>query len=136
MHWFDVSRSCRLKKLLKKWTLENFFAHFRVLVLKSSLIFTILQFTTVSFAPKIVNCKDPLYIFYHSREIHSNPILFPFLLIRKCKNHHLSPKLYKTTPNFKLILINEVTVAANHKFFTLKSNGLKAIAANQGNHVE
>ena len=49
---------------------------------------------------------------------------------------HLSPKLCKTTPNFKLILINKVTVAANHKFFTLKSNGLKAIAANQGNHVK
>ena len=46
------------------------------------------------------------------------------------------PKLCKVTPNFKLILINKDTVAANHEFFTLTLNGLKAIAANQGNQVE
>ena len=37
-------------------------------------------------------------------------------------------KLCKITPN--------ITVGANHKFFTLTLNGLKAIASNQGNHVE
>ena len=39
-------------------------------------------------------------------------------------------KLGKITPNFYLISSNEVTVGANHKFFTLALNGLKAIAAN------
>ena len=52
------------------------------------------------------------------------------------KNFHLFAKLCKITPNFKLILINEVKVGANHKFFTLTLDDLKAIAANQGNHVE
>ena len=35
-----------------------------------------------------------------------------------------------------LILSNVITVGANCKFFTLTLNGLKTIAANQGNHVE
>ena len=51
------------------------------------------------------------------------------------KNFHLFAKLCKITPNFYLILSNEVTVGAN-TFFTLKLNGLRAIAANQGIHVE
>ena len=38
--------------------------------------------------------------------------------------------------NFNLILSNEITVGANGKFFTLIQNGLKAIAANQRNHLE
>ena len=38
--------------------------------------------------------------------------------------------------HFNLILSNEITVGANHKFFTLTLNGLNAVAANQGNHVE
>ena len=50
------------------------------------------------------------------------------------KNFHLFAKLCKITPNFYLILSNEVTVGANRKFFTLSLNGLKAIAANQSNH--
>ena len=52
------------------------------------------------------------------------------------KNFHLFAKLRKTTLKFYLILSNEVTVGANCKFFTLSLNGLKAIAANQGNPVE
>ena len=43
-------------------------------------------------------------------------------------------KIMHITPNFNLILSNEVTVGANRKFFTLSLNGLKAIAANQSNH--
>ena len=35
-----------------------------------------------------------------------------------------------------VFLSNEITIGANHKFFTLTLNDLKAIAANQGNHVE
>ena len=38
------------------------------------------------------------------------------------------------TPNFYLILCNEVTVGANRKFFTLSLNGLKAIPANKSNY--
>ena len=37
---------------------------------------------------------------------------------------------------FKLILGNEITVCSNRNYFTLAQNGLKANAANQGNHVE
>ena len=51
-------------------------------------------------------------------------------------DHPVSPKLCKITPNFKLILISEVKVGANHELFTLTLNGLKAITANEGNHVE
>ena len=40
------------------------------------------------------------------------------------------------TPNFNLTSSNEVTFGANHKFFTLKLNGLKAIVANEGKNVE
>ena len=40
------------------------------------------------------------------------------------------------TPKFNPILSKEITVGANHKFFTLTLNGLKAIPANEGNHVE
>ena len=46
------------------------------------------------------------------------------------------PKLCKPNPNFNLISGDENTVGANHKFLTLKQNGLKAIAANQRNHVK
>ena len=56
--------------------------------------------------------------------------------MRKCNILHLLPKLCKMISNFNLILSNEITVGANHKFFTLTLNGLKAIAANQGNNVE
>ena len=50
------------------------------------------------------------------------------------KNFHLFAKLCKITPNFYLILSNEVTVGANRKFFTLSLNGLKAIPANKSNY--
>ena len=52
------------------------------------------------------------------------------------KIYHLFAKLCKTTPNFYLILSNEVTVGANRKFFTLTQNDLKVINANQRNQVE
>ena len=48
-----------IAKCPKKWTLEKWIPHFRVLIHKLSLIFTILQFTSFSFTPKIVKCKDP-----------------------------------------------------------------------------
>ena len=38
--------------------------------------------------------------------------------------------------NFNPYLSNEITFAANNKFFTLAPNSLKAIAENQGNLVE
>ena len=50
------------------------------------------------------------------------------------KIFHLFAKLCKITPNFYLILSNEVTVGANRKFFTLSLNGLKAIPANKSNY--
>ena len=56
--------------------------------------------------------------------------------MKKYVNLHLLPKLCKIIPNFDLILSNEVTVGANHKFSTLTLNGLKVIAPNQGNHTE
>jgi len=56
--------------------------------------------------------------------------------MKKCDIFHLLPKLCKRNQNFNLILSNKLTVGANHKFFTLTQNGLKAIAANQRNHVE
>ena len=46
------------------------------------------------------------------------------------------PKLCKMTTNFNLSLSDIVIFGANHKFFTLTLNSLKAIAPNQGNHVE
>ena len=46
------------------------------------------------------------------------------------KDFHLFAKLCKITPNFYLILCNEVTVGANSKFFALSLNGLKAIPPN------
>ena len=45
------------------------------------------------------------------------------------------PKVFTFTPNFNLISSNEITLGANHKFFTLTLNDLKAIAENQGNYV-
>ena len=42
------------------------------------------------------------------------------------------PKLCKISSNFNLILRKDVTVGANHKFFTFTWNFMKAIAANQG----
>ena len=56
--------------------------------------------------------------------------------MRKCNILHLLPKLCKITPNFNLILSNEITAGANQKFLTLTLNGLKAIAAIQENNVE
>ena len=44
--------------------------------------------------------------------------------------------LLKVRLKLEVILDNESTVGANHKFFTLTLNGLKAIPANEGNHVE
>ena len=38
--------------------------------------------------------------------------------------------------NFNPYLSNEITFAANNKFFTFAPNSLKAIAENQGNCVE
>ena len=57
-------------------------------------------------------------------------------MMKKYNFLHLLPKFCQITLNFNLILVNEVTVGANHKLFTLTLNGLNAIAANQGNHVE
>ena len=48
----------------------------------------------------------------------------------------LRSKNCQITYNFNVILSNEFTVGANLKFFTFTWNGLKAIAANQRNHVE
>ena len=56
-------------------------------------------------------------------------------MMKKYKILHSLPKFCKITLSFNLILVNEVTVGANHKFFTLTWNGLKAIAANQRNNV-
>ena len=56
--------------------------------------------------------------------------------MRKCNILHLLSKLCKITPNFNLILSNEIAAGANRKFFILTLNGLKAIAAIQGNNVE
>ena len=74
----------------------------------------------------------------------SYPLIFqcksmqiPFFLLyidEKMKDFHLFAKLCKITPNFYLILSNEVTVGANRKFFTLSLNGLKAIPANKSNY--
>ena len=49
---------------------------------------------------------------------------------------HLLPKLCKITSNFNLILSDEITAGALHKFFTLTLYGLKVIAAIQGKNVE
>ena len=73
------------------------------------------------------------YIFSIIQERFIEILFFSFLLIKKCNNLNFSPKLCKITPNFKLILIDKVI---NHKFFTLTLNGLKALAPNQGNHLE
>ena len=56
--------------------------------------------------------------------------------MKKCNILHLLPKSCDITPNFNLTLSNEITVGANHKFSILTLNGLKAIAANQGNNVK
>ena len=56
--------------------------------------------------------------------------------MRKCKILHLLPNACKIILNFNLILSNEITAGANRKFLTLTLNGLKAIAAIQGNNVE
>ena len=61
---------------------------------------------------------------------------FSFLRMRKCNILHLLPKSCKIIFNFNLILSNEITAGANCKFLTLTLNGLKAIAAIQGNNVE
>ena len=53
--------------------------------------------------------------------------------MRKCNILHLLSKLCKITPNFNLVLSNEIAAGANRKFFTLSLNGFKAIAANQSN---
>ena len=50
------------------------------------------------------------------------------------KNFSFICKSCKITPNFKLISSIEVTVGANHKFFTLTLNCLKAIPANKSNY--
>ena len=64
-------------------------------------------------------------------------ILFSSLFTdKKCNISHFLPKLCKINPNFELISSNGIIVGANRKFFTLTLNGLKAIAANQRNHVE
>ena len=63
-------------------------------------------------------------------------LFFHFLLIKEYIIFHVLPKICKITANFNLILSNVVTFGANHKFFALTLNGLKAIAPNQGNHVE
>ena len=41
--------------------------------------------------------------------------------------------LFIVNPDFNVILNNETTVGANHKFFTSAPNSLKEIAANKGN---
>ena len=61
---------------------------------------------------------------------------FSFLLIKKFNILQLLPKLCKISTNSNPTLGNEISFAANHKFFTLAPNSLKAIAENQGNHVE
>ena len=81
-------------------------------------------------------CSAVLYSFPLFKRDSSKLYVFAFSLIKKCKIYHLLPKLCKINPNFKLISSNEITVGSNHKFPTLTQNGLKAIAANQRNHVK
>ena len=57
-------------------------------------------------------------------------------IYQKINIFHLLPKIMKNDPNFNLILSSEINVGAKHKFFTLASNNLKAISANQGNYVD
>ena len=80
-------------------------------------------------------CSFLTFFFHFSTEIYPNPILSLFT-DKKNIIFHVLPEICKITTNFNLILSNVVTFGANHKFFTLTLNGLKAIAANQGNHVE
>ena len=63
-------------------------------------------------------------------------LFFSFLLMKKWNILHLLPKLCKITSNFNLILSDEITAGALHKFFTLTLYGLKVIAAIQGKNVE
>ena len=81
-------------------------------------------------------CSAVIYSFPLFKRDSSKLYVFAFLLIKKCKIYHLLPKLCKINPNFNHFLSNEIDVGANRKFFTLTPNGLKAIAANQGNNVE
>ena len=77
-----------------------------------------------------------LLIFAIIQEKFIQILFFSFFMMKKYKILHSLPKFCKITLSFNLILVNEVTVGANHKFFTLTLNGLKAIPANEGNHVE
>ena len=61
MHQFDASHTVLGRKNYSKSGLLKKNPHFAVLVQKWALIFTILHFTTIPFAPKIVNCKEFLY---------------------------------------------------------------------------
>ena len=45
-------------------------------------------------------------------------------------------QIIQNNRNYNLILGDEITVGAKCKFFISAQNGLKAICANQGNHVE
>ena len=51
-----------MKKRLKKWTFEKFWAHFEVLYYKQSSEFMIPAFHDYSLDPKITKCWDLLYI--------------------------------------------------------------------------
>ena len=48
-----------MKKRLKKWTFEKFWAHFEVLYYKQSSEFVIPTFHDYSLDPKIRKCGDP-----------------------------------------------------------------------------